>query len=133
MLFHRQRAVGMLEKSGFDALVVGLPVSVAYVTEHESSFERSFRGYMFSPEGRNERAFRSFAVLSAGGYVESFNGHLRRELLELESFNSLYEAQVLLEDWRREYDHHRPHQSLGYQTPAAFAHQWHAPHQPAPS
>lgn len=66
-------------------------------------------------------------------YVESFNGHLRRELLELESFNSLYEAQVLLEDWRREYNHHRPHQSLGYQTPAAFAHQCHAPHQPTPS
>jgi len=66
-------------------------------------------------------------------YVESFNGHLRRELLELESFNSLYEAQILLEDWRGEYNHHRPHQSLHYQTPAAFAHQWHAPHQPAHS
>ena len=66
-------------------------------------------------------------------YVESFNGHLRRELLELESFNSLYEAQILLEDWRRQYNHYRPHQSLRYQTPAAFAHQWHAQHQPAPS
>ena len=66
-------------------------------------------------------------------YVESFNGHLRRELLDLESFNSLYEAQVLLEDWRQEYNHHRPHQSLGYQTPAAFARQWHAPQQPAHS
>ncbi len=66
-------------------------------------------------------------------YVESFNGHLRRELLELESFNSLYEAQILIEDWRREYNHYRPHQSLGYQTPAAFARDWHAPHQPAHS
>jgi transposase InsO family protein len=66
-------------------------------------------------------------------YVESFNGHLRRELLDLESFNSLYEAQILLEDWRHEYNHHRPHQSLNYQTPAAYAHHWHAQHQPAPS
>jgi putative transposase len=66
-------------------------------------------------------------------YVESFNGHLRRELLDLESFNSLYEAQILLEDWRHEYNQHRPHQSLGYQTPTAFAHHWHAHHQPAPS
>ena len=66
-------------------------------------------------------------------YVESFNGHLRRELLELESFNSLYEAQILIEDWRREYNHYRPHQSLGYQTPAAFASAWHAPNQPAHS
>jgi transposase InsO family protein len=66
-------------------------------------------------------------------YVESFNGHLRRELLDLESFNSLYEAQILLEDWRHEYNHHRPHQSLNYQTPAAFTRHWHAQHQPAPS
>jgi putative transposase len=66
-------------------------------------------------------------------YVESFNGHLRRELLELESFNSLYEAQILLEDWRHEYNNYRPHQSLSYQTPAAFAHHWHAHHQPAHS
>jgi transposase InsO family protein len=41
-------------------------------------------------------------------FVEPFNGHLRRELLEMESFNSLYEAQLLLEDWRRQYNHYRP-------------------------
>lgn len=66
-------------------------------------------------------------------YVESFNGHLRRELLEMESFNTLYEARLLLEDWRHDYNHHRPHQSLSYQTPAALAHGWHAHHQPARS
>jgi putative transposase len=53
--------------------------------------------------------------------VESFNGHPRRELLELESFNSPLEAQPLLEDWRLEYNHYRPHQSLSYQTPAEYA------------
>jgi transposase InsO family protein len=42
-------------------------------------------------------------------FVESFNGHLRRELLEMESFNGLFEAQLLLEDGRLEYNHHRPH------------------------
>ena len=56
-------------------------------------------------------------------FVESFNGHLRRELLEIESFNSLFEAQLLVEDWRREYNHYRPHQSLSYMTPAEYAHQ----------
>jgi transposase InsO family protein len=55
-------------------------------------------------------------------FVESFNGHLRRELLEMESFNSLLEAQLLLDDWRLEYNHYRPHQSLNYQTPAEYAH-----------
>jgi transposase InsO family protein len=59
-------------------------------------------------------------------YVESFNGKLRDELLNLESFDSLFEAQVLIEDWRDEYNHYRPHQSLGYLTPAGFARKWHA-------
>ena len=54
-------------------------------------------------------------------YIESFNGHLRRELLDLESFNTLYEAQILLDDWQLEYNHYRPHQSLNYQTPTEYA------------
>ena len=66
-------------------------------------------------------------------YIESFNGHLRSELLDLESFNTLLEAQLLLDDWRLEYNHHRPHQSLNYQTPAAYARQWHAPNDHRPS
>jgi transposase InsO family protein len=63
-------------------------------------------------------------------FVESFNGHLRRELLEMESFNSLFEAQLLLEDWRLEYNHYRPHQSLNYQSPAEYAHRWRTDNQP---
>jgi transposase InsO family protein len=66
-------------------------------------------------------------------YIESFNGHLRSELLDLESFNTLLEAQILPDDWRLEYNHHRPHQSLNYQTPTAYAHQWHADHDHRPS
>jgi len=66
-------------------------------------------------------------------YIESFNGHLRSELLDLESFNTLLEAQLLLDDWRLEYNHYRPHQSLNYQTPAAFARHWHADHDHRPS
>jgi putative transposase len=54
-------------------------------------------------------------------FVESFNGHLRRELLEMESFNTLFEAQLLVNDWRLEYNHYRPHQSLSYMTPAEYA------------
>jgi putative transposase len=63
-------------------------------------------------------------------FVESFNGHLRRELLDMESFDTLYEAQLLLEDWRLEYNHYRPHQSLSYQTPAEYAHRWRTENQP---
>ena len=52
------------------------------------------------------------------GYIESFNGKLRDELLEREIFDTLLEASVVIEDWRREYNQHRPHSSLGYRPPA---------------
>ena len=52
------------------------------------------------------------------GYVESFNGKLRDELLNGEVFNTLKEAQVLIEEWRRHYNQVRPHSSLGYRPPA---------------
>jgi putative transposase len=51
------------------------------------------------------------------GYIESFNGKMRDELLNLEIFYSLNEAQVLIEMWRRHYNTIRPHSSLGYRPP----------------
>ncbi len=55
------------------------------------------------------------------GYVESFNGKLRDELLNGEIFFSLTEAKVLIERWRLEYNTIRPHSSLGYRPPAPAA------------
>ncbi len=52
------------------------------------------------------------------GYVESFNGKLRDELLNTEVFNTLLEAKVLIEQWRTHYNTVRPHSSLGYRPPA---------------
>ena len=52
------------------------------------------------------------------GYVESFNGRLRDELLAREQFDTLLEAKVLIERWRRHYNTVRPHGSLGYRPPA---------------
>ena len=55
------------------------------------------------------------------GYVESFNGKLRDECLNLERFDTLLEAQVLVERWRCQYNQLRPHSSLGYRPPAPEA------------
>ena len=55
------------------------------------------------------------------GYVESFNGKLRDELLNRELFLSLAEARWVIDRWRIDYNHHRPHSGLDYCTPAAFA------------
>ena len=59
-------------------------------------------------------------------FVESFNGRLRDEFLAVEQFDSLLEAQVLIEDWRIEYNTKRPHSSLGWLAPATYAERWEA-------
>lgn len=55
------------------------------------------------------------------GYVESFNGRLRDELLDREIFDTVLEAKVLIERWRVQYNTIRPHSSLGYRPPAPEA------------
>lgn len=55
------------------------------------------------------------------GYVESFNGKLRDELLNRELFLSVPEARYVLDEWRAEYNHRRPHGGLQWRTPAAYA------------
>ncbi len=48
----------------------------------------------------------------------------RDELLAIEQFDTVFEAQVLVGDWRAEYNDYRPHSALGMLSPAAFSHQW---------
>ena len=55
------------------------------------------------------------------GYIESFNGRLRDELLNTELFCTLAEAKEKLEAWRLDYNTQRPHSSLGYRPPAEYA------------
>ena len=54
------------------------------------------------------------------GYAESFHSRLRDEFLALELFESLSAATRLTRQWRDDYNHHRPHSSLGYVTPIEF-------------
>jgi transposase InsO family protein len=55
------------------------------------------------------------------GWIESFNGRMRDECLNINSFWSITQAQVVIGDWRYNYNHHRRHSALGYKTPAEFA------------
>jgi transposase InsO family protein len=50
--------------------------------------------------------------------IESFNGKLRDELINLEVFTTLMEAEIFIERWRQEYNQVRPHSSLGHRPPA---------------
>jgi putative transposase len=54
------------------------------------------------------------------GYVESFNGKLRDECLNEHWFRSIGEARRIIEDWRRAYNHVRPHSALNNMTPIEF-------------
>jgi Integrase core domain len=49
---------------------------------------------------------------------------VRDELLAVELFQTLTKAQVMVADWREDYNHHRPHSSLGMAAPARFAQAW---------
>lgn len=53
-------------------------------------------------------------------YIESFNGKFRHECLRQHWFESLYEARQIVEAWRQDYNHVRPHSSLKYETPKAL-------------
>ena len=54
-------------------------------------------------------------------FVESFGSRVRDEVLSVEAFDTLLEARTVIEDWRTIYNHKRPHSSLGWTTPAAYA------------
>ena len=57
-------------------------------------------------------------------YVESFGSRVRDELLAVEQFSCLAEAQVMVGDWREDYNRHRPHSALAMMTPTHFANAW---------
>jgi putative transposase len=62
-------------------------------------------------------------------FVESFGSRLRDELLSVEQFDSLLEAKVLIGDWKHEYNTYRPHSSLDWRSPVAYATAWKAENQ----
>jgi transposase InsO family protein len=63
--------------------------------------------------------------------VESYGSRLRDELLAIEQFDTLLEAQVLIGDWRVEYNTYRPHSALNMLTPAEFADHWRQTNHPS--
>ena len=95
---------------------VGMACKKIGVTDHTYYRWRSRYGGM-----RVDGAKRLKELERENGYLESFNGKLRDELLNVEIFDTLLEAQVLLERWRRQYNTIRPHSSLSYRPPAPEA------------
>ena len=55
------------------------------------------------------------------GYIESFNNRLRKECLNRNHWNTLFEARVVIGDFKTEHNHRHRHSALGYRTPAEYA------------
>ena len=111
---HRLRSQDVLEQLGYLFIYRGLP-----------GYIRSDNGPEFTAKAVRywlERLGIQTLFIEPGspwenGYNESFNGKFRDELLNGEIFTTLLEAQVLIENWRNEYNQFRPHSSLNYQPP----------------
>lgn len=119
-------------------LVADFGISGHYVTRVLDQAAR-FRGYPkairtdqgpeFTGRALDQWAYRhgvQLKLIQAGkptqnAFIESFNGRFRDECLNDHWFRSLAEARILISAWRRDYNQHRPHSALNYQTPAEFA------------
>jgi putative transposase len=88
-------------------------------------------GTEFTSKALDEWAYRRGVELDfirpgkpvENAFIESFNGRLRDECLNVHSFVSIAHAQDLIDQWRRDYNDHRPHGALGHLTPSEYAKQ----------
>jgi putative transposase len=126
--FTREPHAIMVDRSITAEDVVGL-LAYLFSVHGEPEFIRSDNGPEFIAKAVQDWLQRSGVktlYIEPGSpwenaYSESFNSRFRDELLNEELFTSLSEARVLVEQYRIEYKHVRPHSSLGYLTPAEFA------------
>ena len=126
---YTRECVGMLAKrhlSGQDVATVlddavaerGRPVSIT--VDNGSEFAGRVMDAWAHRHGI-QLAFIRPGRPTENGFIESFNGKLRDECLNVELFGSLEDAQRILQAWRHDYNYHRPHSSIGDDTPAGFA------------
>lgn len=100
------------------ALFRGLPKEI--LTDNGSEFTGNALNAWAHDHGV-EHVFTDPGCPTQNGYIESFNGKLRDECLNQNWFKNLYEAKEIIEQWRMEYNHLRPHSSLGNLTPEEYA------------
>ena len=101
-----------------------------YVAKHGAPVSITVdHGTEFMSKALEEWAYRRGVKLdfirpgkpTENGHIESFNGRLRDEHLNVQQFWSIEDARQKIEAWREDYNHHRPHSALGHLTPSEYA------------
>lgn len=77
--------------------------------------------FFWQKESGVKLAFIQPGKPTQNAFIESLNGRFRQECLNQYWFRSLEEAKEIIDDWRHHYNHERPHSTLSYMTPVAFA------------
>jgi transposase InsO family protein len=112
------RRLGGQRKTDLPAALRGAPTSVT--VDNGTEFTSKALDFWAYKNGVHLDFIRPGKPVE-NGYIESFNGKLRDECLNVEVFFTLTDARRKLHLWRRDYNHHRPHSSLADRTPAEFA------------
>jgi putative transposase len=100
------------------AIFHGMPQEI--FTDNGSEFTSNVMN-AWAYDHKVEHIFIDPGKLMQNGYIESFNGKFRAECLDQHWSRNLSEAKEIIEDWRQEYNHIRPHMSLDNLTPAEYA------------
>lgn len=101
----------IISRRGSTPVILRLDNGPELISEALAAWAGTKTGLVFIPPGQPW----------LNGYIESFNGKLRDECLQINSFYSLLHARVVIEDWKTEYNEIRPHSALGYKTPNQYA------------
>jgi len=100
------------------AIFRGMPQEI--LTDNGSEFTSNVMN-AWAYDHKVEHIFIDPGKPMQNGYIESFNGKFRAECLDQHWFRNLSEAKEIIEDWRLEYNHIRPHMSLDNLTPVEYA------------
>ena len=135
----RFRCLTVLDEYSREALAIhaaySIPSATVIAVREQLRRERGLSAVLITDNGSEftSRAFDAWAYSRAvklefiqpgkpqqNAFIESFNGTFRDDCLNLHWFTSLARARVIIETWRHDYNHIRPHSSLGERTPSEF-------------
>jgi putative transposase len=105
-----------------DFVLISGPVPRSITVDHGTEFQsRALEDWAYRRGVQLD--FTRPGKPTENAFIESFNGRLRDECMNIHQFTSIEDARAKIEAWRIDYNQHRPHSSLGHRTPNEFVRQ----------